>query len=906
MKQQSLVAFLPLALLFVLAGWGLWMKKACKFQMPKDPVWPFADSPGLALELAGSLKDVDAVLGEAHTDVGQANRKAGALSQKLDFGFIPLYVLFFAAAALPHGWSRAAFVIALALLTAIADLIEDGLILRMLRGAKGLAARPFGLTKWFFYFATLAAEGSLFFFESATSSVRAVVGMILGAALIAIALGGMFSTVKGNFAGIKSATNLSALGLLALALLPLIALYPFSWRVTAEYAVLLRVPLLLGVILFALPFIAFFSGAKTLLRGLFDLTALSLFVVTLAALAAAGMICMTASIVLGNAWLRFGLGDGPLQLSNSLWLIIMLVLSLPVIAFSVGFSARQGCKLSGLLIAALCGIGVAVIVALALIAGGANWVTSILPFLQDPRLKSGLSQSGLFMGYVQTQSGYDPWPEHLHGLAAFLVTLFLYASVGIYGWWQLGKKRTVPALGSALMLMLMIGWMLSGLAFFFDAWHIPTLLIVAAVGFVTAQSSHSDHFYHLRQRQSDQPAPEPARTIAVANQPRVIVVAANGGGIQAGAWTARVLDGLCDDNPADEPTRFQKSLRMISSVSGSSVGSACFVDWLANPQTARPPNEAAAKSSLDEVAWGLVWPDFLRSLIPWLLGGLIGRGRALEKAWLLNSALDLTAENHMDQPLSNWNEAVANGKLPAVVMNATIAEAGERLLLATTRLSRQVTGRARIDATQLHTINGQACDVAVVTAARLSASFPYVTPAARADGPGPQPHVVDGGYYDNYGMATLVEWLDEALAGAGNSVESVLVIQIHGAPVDANLADERHAKERGWFYQAFAPLTTLAAVRGAGQIAHNDIELEFLQQKWAEAKIPIHTVTFEFHNPDAPLSWHLTRSERNEIQRAWQKDMGPCRQLVKQFLDGNVSFNCGCLTCASAYRTHAR
>src|SRR5207253_9351822 len=117
------------------------------------------------------------------------------------------------------------------------------------------------------------------------------------------------------------------------------------------------------------------------------------------------------------------------------------------------------------------------------------------------------------------------------------------------GWWQLGKKRTVPALGSALMLMLMIGWMLSGLAFFFDAWHIPTLLIVAAVGFVTAQSSHSDHFYHLRQRHSAHPAPEPARPIALANQPRVIVVAANGGGIQAGAWAAQVLYGLCHDNP---------------------------------------------------------------------------------------------------------------------------------------------------------------------------------------------------------------------------------------------------------------------------------------------------------------------------------------------------------------------
>ena len=59
----------------------------------------------------------------------------------------------------------------------------------------------------------------------------------------------------------------------------------------------------------------------------------------------------------------------------------------------------------------------------------------------------------------------------------------------------------------------------------------------------------------------------------------------------------------------------------------------------------------------------------------------------MEKAWLLNSARDLTAENHMDQPLSNWNEVVANGKLPAVVMNATIAETGERFVTASTKLA---------------------------------------------------------------------------------------------------------------------------------------------------------------------------------------------------------------------------
>jgi uncharacterized protein YqcC (DUF446 family) len=224
-------------------------------------------------------------------------------------------------------------------------------------------------------------------------------------------------------------------------------------------------------------------------------------------------------------------------------------------------------------------------------------------------------------------------------------------------------------------------------------------------------------------------------------------------------------------------------------------------------------------------------------------------------------------------------------------------------------------GRARIDAAALHRVNGEELDVAVVTAARLSATFPYVTPASRSNAPGPQPHIVDGGYYDNYGMSTLVEWLDEALADtaiAKSQVKSVLVLQIHGAPVQTDQREGRHAKNRGWFYQAIAPLVTLTAVRSAGQIAHNDIELELLQKKWFETGVPIHSVTFEFSDPNAPLSWHLTPRQQAAIANIWLNEAAPklngitpkvdeklkkSKTQVAEFLAGSDSLDCGCPKC---------
>ena len=873
------VAAAPSVLLAALAAWAGRMKKLCPFRMPPNPTWPFAENPGLALEVADSPGSVDAILGVP----GKENRQAAIRLQKLDFILIPLYVAFFSAAAgALAGWAGAIPALACILLAAILDVAEDVEIIRMVNGVEGSSARRYGQAKWFFYFAALAAEGTMFFPAGPGAAPKTLPGMALGFLLIATGAGGIAAALKGSFNGIASAAKLSLFGLVPLALAPLAALAPFSWLDAATYVVLMRVPLLVGAALFLLPFLAFFTAARSLLKGLFDLTPRSLFMVTLASLAVAGTVYRTASIILLHAPERFGVKPIHLQAIplQWVWLPVMVVLAAPVIGFSLNFSTRQKHGFTSLLTAILAGAAPALATAAYLAHAGPQLSKAILPRLSG--IEASMASTGLFAGYVNTSPGPDPLPDHLSSLIACAFVMALYAGVGVYGWLELGKRHRVPALASALMLLVIACWILSGVAFFIDQWRVPLLLIIALAGTLTAQSAGSDHYYTLIPRDGGS-APDPAETIRAGGSRCVVVVAANGGGIQAAAWAAQVLYGLYQD--CGEP--FRRSLRMISSVSGGSVGSAFFIHWLANRKTAEMPAKAAAKSSLDAVAWGLAWTDLLRALAPWIFRNLIGRGRALEKAWCLNSARRAAVPGRMDEALGGWNKKVAEGELPGLVMNATIAETGERLLLGTTRLCTDaLTGRARVDAVELHTINGRQFDVGVATAARLSATFPYVTPASRSNGPGPQPHVVDGGYYDNYGMATLVEWLDEALTGDKGAVERVLVIQIRGSPETEDLRDERHAKSRGWFYQAFAPLTTLVAVRSAGQIAHNNIELELLRQKFAARGIAVESVLFEFHNPNVPLSWHLTREEVGEIRATWRTKMKVCRGQVRDFVAG--------------------
>jgi hypothetical protein len=646
-----------------------------------------------------------------------------------------------------------------------------------------------------------------------------------------------------------------------------------------RYLDLLRVPFLVALALILLPYAAVFTSARSLLAGLFDVTPRGFYFANLAALAVSWTIMIVSRIILSVAYLRIpGIAPPPPLGTWPQWGIGFAVLAIPVAAATLRISPRH--DLGRRWMAAI----LAITTMAGLFAGG-RWLYLILePQLKrapTPLLRSLLERSPVLLaGYVNTP---EVLRYHLASVVAFVLALALYATLGIVNRRRLGGD-TVPALTSVLLLLLMFGWAFSGLTFFFDAYRVPLFLVLAVWFALAAQFSASDHYYGLLPRTGPRaapppPPPTPAETLLAAGRDRVIVVAANGGGIQAAAWTARVLTGLEQDLGAD----FSRSVRLVSAVSGGSVGAMYFIDAYGHAEGFHGVLEHAMTSSLDEVAWGLVYPDFWRLVLPPLVKavtGRMGRGQALEQSWEGRDA-------GLAEKLSAWQEDVRRGERPAVVFNATLAEMGFRLLFSTAPLDPcqglKESHTARLNFEELYPDH----DLSVSTAVRLSATFPYVSPAARADVPGTQPHVVDGGYYDNFGMSTLVEWLDAALEGASPQVKHVLIVQIRGARVrEASAARAKRVSLRGWFYQAFAPIATMLSVRGAAQVSHNEAEYGLLQRTW-KGTVELRSVVLEFPGEHPPTSWHLTAGQKKAIEDAWETEtVRACREQVRRFLAG--------------------
>ena len=477
------------------------------------------------------------------------------------------------------------------------------------------------------------------------------------------------------------------------------------------------------------------------------------------------------------------------------------------------------------------------------------------------------------------------WAGHLTAMLASLLAIALYAGLGLYGRRALGKTSTVAALIGPLMLVLVLGWVGSAMEFFLSRWHIPLLLVVAVLGWINSRFPWTDHTYDLLPR-NQIAAARPYAVLTAGNKNCAILVASAGGGIQAAAWTAKVLEEL---HLSDFGKDFDRALCLISSISGGSMGSACYIDWLRRGAIGIRPFDAASASSLDEVSWGLAWPDLLRVLLPWPIR--IDRAIAMERAWKGN----IDSES-IDAPLSDWNASAAQGSLPAVVMNSTMVEVGGPLLLGTTDVNGDKGRKSSCwsDGDSLHVDQNRKLDVPVVRAARLSATFPFVTPAARPLNANHVPHMMDGGFYDNYGMATLTEWLDQALteqqknsAPGSEPVKRVLILQINGFP-PANFDPPKPPPgSGGWISQLLDPVQILANVRTAGQVSHRDVELKLLTDKWQALGIHIENVDFELQRENAPLSWHLMPTQIADIAGAWtaDKEVRAARDRVEKFLN---------------------
>lgn len=468
-------------------------------------------------------------------------------------------------------------------------------------------------------------------------------------------------------------------------------------------------------------------------------------------------------------------------------------------------------------------------------------------------------------------------PGHLPAFCGLVVLLAGYALIT----WTGPQQCPLPVLGMLLFAVAVAVTLGSGATFFFDRFGLPLVLLVLTWSAIAGTISGSTHYFLTTPHGTNEQPLEVQRATAAAAfsargapRPRALVVCAEGGGIQAAAWTAEVLVGL--DQALGED--FARHLQLVSAVSGGSVGAMHYLSHFQPRQalTAVVRDEVrkhARFSSLQDVGWALFFKDLRRPFGVWV-DETMDRSIALEQAWQRQLAAPQSS-------LADWASKTAAGELPAVVFNATLAGVGQR----PNKGQRLAFSTIDFPGTRLKSLHSffdhyPRRNIGIVTAVRMSATFPYVTPLARAgelvDGnvraTGPSDYVADGGYFDNSGIATAMDWVSLMLEQKPELEIAILLIRAFPAAVTGHEHTSPKQSVSAWLNALAGPLDLALATRSTTQTDRADLEAHLVRQL---TRGRVASFVFQFEVQDEkltpPLSWHLSTKQAAAIDQAWHQ-----------------------------------
>jgi len=359
----------------------------------------------------------------------------------------------------------------------------------------------------------------------------------------------------------------------------------------------------------------------------------------------------------------------------------------------------------------------------------------------------------------------------------------------------------------------------------------------------------------------------------------VIVVGAEGGGIRAAYQTALVLTALQDENPA-----FAHHIYAISGVSGGGVGATIFgslvhnglhprgIDSAGNrPITfRRAADEILSRDLLAPVLAMGAFPDLIQRFLPFPVGAF-DRGRALEYG-LENAWCKVIGDSLFAASFYRLGVGFPNIRTPMLLLNTTEVRTGNRTVISSVPI------RDR-DLSHVPTLESilPTRGLRISTASGLSARFALVTPSGavtQVSERGIERHrFVDGGYYDNSGMATLEDIITAMRLGRNMRVDGqkirLIVLRIGFTHVTDDMQRPGDHRQRGAAFEEFlTPARALLNARDArARTAIAQLRATVASLTGSPRSNDARVLDFEFNDAriPLPLGWLLSQRAREEM-----------------------------------------
>ncbi len=354
-------------------------------------------------------------------------------------------------------------------------------------------------------------------------------------------------------------------------------------------------------------------------------------------------------------------------------------------------------------------------------------------------------------------------------------------------------------------------------------------------------------------------------------KPKLVLVNVSGGGLRSALWVTKVIQEI----DAAAEGAFYPAIHLISGSSGGMLGAAFlreveyrhrhgFLDVELQSDTLLT---LMGKDLLNPVTFTLAVNDLFFRLKKVDYGPYT---YPKDRGYTFDKRLNENTMGLLDRKFSEYKDLEYKSEMPQMVLAPTIVGDGRKLLmspqgvsyLAFTRPYAGI-GRAKehsgVEFSRLFA-DQDADNLSFLTALRMSASFPYITPLINMPSK-PGLELIDAGVRDNEGFEHSLRYIFAHKKWIEENTSGVIIVQIK-----ANRANEIPIKE-----ERVTKLDKLTLPIGGVLKSFHNLQIYnkslLMELSREELNMPIDIVRFSLINDDkdVSLSWHLTNVEKESI-----------------------------------------
>lgn len=506
--------------------------------------------------------------------------------------------------------------------------------------------------------------------------------------------------------------------------------------------------------------------------------------------------------------------------------------------------------------------------------------------------------------------------NHLNIVIAELFIFVLIIFLGVfrdYSYFQ------IPAAASAILFITIVLMFIGAITFWFRSWAtIGSIAIFFLINYLSSTDFLSKtHFAHglnyttepviYNQKNIEKYSTEENiktdRETGISilenwrkkfnHKPKLVLLTASGGGQRAAYWTMHALQ---KSDSITEGRLFNHTVT-ISGASGGLIGAAYFRELKHQQVQGNQINindqkylDNIGKEALNPIIFSMLTNDIF---IRYQFFDYGGYSYPKDRGYAFEQKINANTNGILNKKIIDYQKPELSADIPMLFLAPTSVNDGRKLYITPNTVSYMSDNSVRNDTLksmfQNRSIdflrmfkNQDAENLSFLTALRMSASFPYITPNVNLPSE-PQLEIMDAGLADNFGISDAILFLYNFKEWIAENTSGVIILTIRDSRKSAIIENKKNLSLTG---KLFTPISNIYKNWSNIQDVRNDLLVEYAKE-WFTADLDHVLLTYDadmkiYEKPEtdlihieerASLNWRLTGREKYNIRNAiWTKE----------------------------------